>query len=264
MKFFVRHGLWCILAVVTLQASSVLGQIDVGIKCDASRYIIGERIVMEIQIRNSTDEPLVFNDVYHNAELELSIIQGRQLDGIPIRKKLKKEFVIMTDDTITKHIELNPLCSFQKQGCYQVRVSIYYGGRVYTSSPFAFDVIDGIELTSRRRMLKNHPNVTLTYSLRYIGRDSRETAFMVIQDKERGELYGTFRLGPLVRVYRPALTFDGDGNLVCVHQSGYNRFSRSVISVNENGAEFLRQTQHLSNGDLKRARKKIKEAKLRG
>lgn len=264
MGMFRRFSVAALVLLSVFSASMARAQLEVGIKCDANKYIMGEKIVMKMMIRNSTDEPLVFNDVYHNATLELGIIFGRQLDGIPVRKKLKHDFVVMSGDTITEYISMNELYKFQCQGCYQVSITVHYNGRTYTSAPFGFDVVDGIEILSRKKLLKNHPDIVLTYSLRYLDRNSRETAFIVITDKEHQVLYGTFRLGPILRVHKPVLSFNDDGKLVCVHQSGANRFTRSVISVSANSAKFERQTQHRANGDLIRARKKLKEAKLRG
>jgi len=235
--------------MLMLLSLSAMGQVSVGIKCDNTKYIEGEAIVARITVRNDTGVPLVFNNKYHNAEIQVCVSCSRDVNCLPIAKNINQDFVIMPDDTATEVVSLKALTGLHKPGVYQVKGRVVYNGKTYTSQGFGFDVVRGIELVSRKRVLRDYPDVVLTYSLRYLGRESREYAFLVITDEERGIMYGTFNLGRILRVYPPVLKFDSDDRMECIHQSGHNRYTRSVISVDQSGAKFEKQTHHKPNGE---------------
>jgi len=225
-----------------------VGQINVGIKCDNIKYIEGERIVAKVVVQNETEAPLVFNKVYNNAELQICVTSGSHIDCIPAVKNLNRDFVIMPGDTANEFIALGSLVDLHRSGAYQVNGRILYNGKMFTSKSFGFDVVKGIELASRKRVLRDYPNVVLAYSLRYLGRESREYAFMVICDVDNGDVYGAFNLGPILRVFPPSLKFDDNSDIVIVHQSGQKRYTRTIITVNREGAKVIKQSHHRPDG----------------
>ena len=247
--FRVRAGVVGGLFALLLCVSPAVGQISVGIKMDHRLVMEGEPTVVTISVQNESETPLVFNKVYHNAELQVSLRRGRSAEE-PVYRSLQRDFVIMPDDQWDNLLELTSLKDLRRPGSYQICAQVLYNGLVFTSRPHAFDVVHGIEMTSVKRHLRGYENIRLTYSLRYCARDGAEYAFLVVKDTVRNLLYGTFRLGTLVRVGEPAMKFDAKGRLVVVHQSGRNRFTRSVIATHRNGASFEAQTHHLPDGTL--------------
>jgi hypothetical protein len=228
---------------------SALGQVSVGVKCNNTKYIEGEDIIAQIRVRNNTGVPLVFNEKYHNAEIKVCVGCSHDVNCIPIEKDINHDFVILPDDTVTELVSLKSLIGLHKPGVYQIKGRVVYNGKTFTSRGFGFDIVKGIELVSRKRVLRDYPDVVLTYSLRYLGRESREYAFLVITDEDRGIIYGTFNLGRILRVYPPVLKFDNNDRIECIHQSGHKRYTRSVISVNRDGAKFEKQTNHKPSGE---------------
>ena len=245
--FRVRAGVVGGLFALLLCVSPAVGQIRVGIKMDHRVVMEGEPTVVTISVQNDSETPLVFNKVYHNAELQVSLRHGRSA-GEPVYKSLARDFVIMPDDRGDNLVELTSLKDMRLPGSYSVWAQVLYNGRVFASRPYGFDVVHGIELITVQRHLRGYESIRLTYSLRYFARDGAEYAFLVVKDSVRNILYGTFRLGALVRVGEPAMSFDAKGRLVVVHQSGRNRFTRSVIATDRNGARVEAQTHHLRNG----------------
>ncbi|MBT3193233.1 MAG: hypothetical protein HN341_11820 [Verrucomicrobia bacterium] len=236
-----------VILVVMLFALPGQAQVRIGLKVDHRIVMEGEPTVATIVIQNDSDAPLVFNEIYHNAELEVSIRRDRG-SREPTYEKLDRDFVIMPDDRTTELVELTSFGDIRDPGSYQIWAQVRHDGRIFASRPQGFDVVHGIEMDSRERQLRGYRNSRLTYSLRYCARDGAEYAFLVVRDVVRGVSYGTFQLGNLVRIGKPAMNFDDKGRLVVAHQSGRNRWTRSVIAVHRDGAAFEEQTHHLPDG----------------
>ena len=230
-----------------LPAMPTVAQISVGLKLENVSLMVNEPSSITIVIQNNSETPLVFNKTYNNAELQVCVL--RESSSVsPGYVTLNRDFVVMPDDSITELVELTSLTDIHAPGNYRVKVRVRYDGDLYEARPRAFDVVHGIELGSRTRSLSGYRDIQLTYSLRYCSRDRAEYAFLVVEDVDRGASYGTFKLGPSLRVNPPAMQFDDQGRFAVVHQSGRNRFTRSVIEVNRDGASFVEQTHHLPSG----------------
>ncbi len=192
---------------------------------------------------------MVMDKDYHNTELIIEITrrsEGTAAEGQ--RRPISRDTVIMPEQQALELVEITSLFDLRGKGGYQARAIIRYDGNLYLSQPVAFDIVRGIEILSARRGLPGYNEIELIYSLRYWKRRQGEQAFMVIEDVERGSNYGTFVLGPLVRVIQPAIQFDAQGRAVAVHQSGRDRLTRSVFSVDPNGAAMIDRTHHLPDG----------------
>ena len=253
-----KISLLLILFVGFVVTQTALCQISIGLKLDNIKYMRGERIPLQITIENHVGEPLVFNDVYHNAELRLSVSSDGSNSGIGKEKTLKRDIVILSDDTVSKVVDLKKILKLSDFGSYQVKASIIYGGRIYSSYPKGFDIVDGVEMISRRRLLPGYTNIILTYSVRYLGRESKEDAYLVITDKDEGIIYGAFYLGHIVRVSKPVLKFDSKGEVIVVHQSGLYTFTRSVIQVQRDESMFVDQTFYDLKGNQIKPKKSEK------
>lgn len=206
-----------------------------------------EPVLLTVVVVNEAEAPFVFNKIYNNAEMQVSVT--RTVSGAaPVFETVEREFVIMPGDRSTNLVELTSIHDIRSPGSYRVQARVKYEDRAYTSQALAFDVVRGIEIASKVRALSGYPRMRLTYSLRYCSREGSEYAFLVIEDTERAVSYGTFLLGPIVRVGAPAMQFDDKGRIVVAHQSGRNRFTRSILSTGPDGAMFESQTHHLPSG----------------
>lgn len=228
---------------MAVTAPSAMGQVLVGLDLEHRTIMESEPAVIKVVVQNDAATPLVFNEIYNNAELRLSIHRVRG-GGEPIYKMLKRNFVIMPGDRNIELVEMTSCWDIKMPATYQVRAQVRHEGQVYTSRPQAFDVVHGIELKRINRPLEGAPGSMLTYSLRYCTREGMEFVFVVVTDDERDMSYGTFKLGPIVRASAPAMRFDNQGRLLVAHQSGRYRFTRSVIVAHEDGAVFAEQTHH--------------------
>ena len=250
MRGFREKITWLFLFAVLFTVQSASAQILVGVKCGNIKYMVGVNIPLKITVINNTGEPLVFSKDYNNATLTLELEHDANASGIADKKQIKRDIVILTGDTMDTVLDVREMMSLINPGAYQVKASVDYSGKVYTSRAYGFDIVQGIELLSRKRMLPGYSDIVLTHRLKYLGREGKEDAFFIIKDDDRDIIYGTFNLGPIVRIVPPVMKFDGNGRVIVVHQSGHSRFTRSVIKVTVNGAKFEKQTYHRPNGDI--------------
>ncbi len=228
---------------------SVWSQIQVSITLDHPAFLTGEPFTGRVRIENRLSVPMVMDKDYHNTELIIELI--RRSEGTAVessRRLVSRDTVIMPDQQAVEIVEITSLFDIREKGGYQVRAIIRYDGNLYLSQPLAFDIVRGLEILSSRRGLAGYNGIELIYSLRYWKRRQGELAFMVIEDAGNGSVYGTFVLGPLLRIIRPAIHFDAQGRAIVVHQSGRDRLTRSVFTVDSHGAAMVDRTHHFPDG----------------
>lgn len=241
----------CVLlsGLAWLACADASAQIRLGITLEHRSYMVGEVCAAKIVIQNQINTPLVFADVYHNAELFVELVSDGSID-LPeaARRSVSRDLVIMPGGEATELVEISSLFDLKKPGGYRLRAMLRYEDSLFRSNPIAFDLVTGVEILSVKRSLSGYYDIELDYSLRYWRRSDSVHAFLVVRDSSSGSIYGTFFLGPILPVNAPAIRFDEKGRAVVVHQSGRNRYTRSVIDVDRNGASFVAQTQHLPDG----------------
>jgi len=240
-----------ILLLAVFAVKPLLAQIQVGVILEHRAYLTGEPFTVRIQIENLLSVPMVLDREYHNAELLVELVRSRS-GSVPEgeRRPVSRDVVIMPGQKVTELVEITSLFPLRQSGGYKVRAAIRYEGRLHLSRPVEFDLVRGVEMLLVKRGLPGYHETELAYSLRYWKRAGGEHAFFVIEDADSGVIYGTFFLGPVVRVNPPAIRFDERGRAVAVHQSGKDRFTRSVFEVDRNGASLTEQTHHLADGQV--------------
>lgn len=240
---------WVALLFSLAASGSSYAQIKMSITLDQQAYVVGEAFAARLLIENNLNTPMVFDEKYHNAELFVELVRdGAGTPPEADRRPVLRESVIMSGEKTLELIEITSLFDVRQSGGYQLRAVIRYEGKLLLSRPVGFDLVSGVEVLSVRHGLPGYFDVELEYSLRYWKRGGGEHAFFIIRDVNTDIIYGTFALGPIVRVNEPAIEFDRQGRVVVVHQSGRNRFTRSVLEADRNGAVLEEQTQHLADG----------------
>jgi hypothetical protein len=209
---------------------------------------VGESVTATIELQSQSSIPFVFGSEHHNAELFLEIAPIHAGTGVPDRRPVTRDIILMPRNTHRDVVEVSTIFDFLRPGNYRLNVLVRHEGMLFRSVFFAFDVVSGIELLSFRHVLPGYHDVEAVYSFRYATRDGREDAFMVIETPDGRSIYGTFALGPLLRLYQPIIRAREDGSIVAVHQSGNNRFTRSAFLVDRGGAQFVGQRHFRPDG----------------
>jgi hypothetical protein len=73
--------------------------------------------------------------------------------------------------------------------------------------------------------------------------------FLTIVESASGMSYGVFDLGLLVRVSAPTVMVEGSDRVKVNHQSGPDRYTKTVFESRLDSVRFIDQTYHLANGD---------------
>jgi hypothetical protein len=209
---------------------AAFGQVRLGITVPRRSFVVGEPIAATVVLQSQSVIPLVFGNEHHNAELFLEIVSSSTGRGQPLRKRVSRDLVLMPRESFRDVVEVTSIFDFLAGGNYRLSVVVVHEGMSYRSPIFVFDVVPGIEMQSLRQMLPGYRDIEVVYSFRYATREGREDAYMVIESSDGRSLFGTFTLGPLLRLYRPMIRSRADGSVVVVHQSGRNRFTRSIFS----------------------------------
>ncbi|HAS82856.1 MAG TPA: hypothetical protein DCS43_09355 [Verrucomicrobia bacterium] len=248
MRLSVRE-IGVVLLVSVAFVTPAAAQFRMGVSLEHSAYMRGEPFAARVVIENHLSVPLVFGDEYSNAELIVEVVRDRSTGPADTnRRPVRRDTVIMPGEKAIELVEITSLFELRETGGYQVRAVIRYEGELILSHAIGFDIVNGIEMASVRRTFPGYSDIDLDYSLRYFKRGKSEFAFVVIRDVATDAIFGTFQLGPAVRVNDPAMQVDREGRLIVVHQSGRARFTRSVLEVYRDGAKLTAQTHHLANG----------------
>ncbi|MFU8779799.1 MAG: hypothetical protein ACNA71_02085 [Kiritimatiellia bacterium] len=228
--------------------AGAFGQVRLDIAVPRRSYVVGEPITATLALQSQSTMPLVFGGEHHNAALFLEIRSSHTGRGAPDRRTVSRDFVLMPRSTYRDVVEVTSIFDFLAGGNYRMSVVVVHAGISYRSPLVVFDVVPGIEMQSFRQMLPGYDDIEVVYSFRYATRAGREDAFMVIESSDGRTFFGTFALGPLLRLYQPMVRARSDGSIVAVHQSGRNRFTRSIFAADRSGAEFVEQRHFRPDG----------------
>ncbi len=127
-------------------------------------------------------------------------------------------------------MDLLGLYDLRGTGPYTVRARLDWKNKSYISSTRYLDIVPGLELN---RLITDGPGgVSLRcFSLRSLYRERRTHLFVRIEDKDNGICYGLYDLGKLLRVGKPEIGLNGDGNVEIRHQSAPEQFTRTTLSL---------------------------------
>jgi hypothetical protein len=238
-------GLWLALS------TALKAQLGIDVKIENRAVLEFETVLATITLRNDAETPLVIGERDFNATFE--IVLGRQVQrteesGQTTKRAITRGIVILPGKGRTELVDISSLFDLREMGGYRLSVQVVHEGRSYVSREQIFDVVPGIELQSVTHPMPGYRSTKLTYSLRYWTRRSTEHLFMVIKDTSNRLSYGTFDLGCIIRFMPPKMSYERTGTLTVVHQSGRERYTRSVFKVSGEGVQFAEQTNHLPNG----------------
>jgi hypothetical protein len=105
-----------------------------------------------------------------------------------------------------------------------------------------------MELTRLKRYLPGYEDVERIYSVRYLARGDSEVAFLCVDEVPSGLNYGVFRLGNIIRLFKPTLEMDSRGRVTVTHQSRPYCFTRTNFLSSRHQVYCVDQSYHLPDG----------------
>jgi hypothetical protein len=222
------------------------------LKLEHTSLLQFESVNAFVTIHNDSDETVFMgtNEADGNARIQFVIEKGK--DDIAHRinqRPIITSFKIKPGETWETVRDISTWYNLRAMGRYMVKAIVYVNGRGWESNTEMIDVVGGLEIASTSKSLSGYDDMPLTYALRYWSRDGGEFLFLRVDDEKTGTNIGVVQLGRLIRVSKPVLDVDRNGNVIVCHQCGPDCYMWSSFKSTRNGLVFVDQTYHLPNGD---------------
>jgi len=236
--------------------SAAAGEVDVGLELEYDGYLQCEPVMVFLKLHNDTAAPLV-----------IAPDPGAGADTAAVTFEVKRYTRNRTVDIkpsgaapVVKRVTVHPngdqeiladismFYGLATLGRYSVTARVEWFGRRYQSPVRSFEVVRGIDVAHAARTVPEYPDRLREYDLRYWTRRGAEYLFLTVSEEDGKINCGVFPLGRIVRMGKPVLRVDRDGNVVVVHQSGRNCLTRSAFTSTREGVRFVDQTYHLPDG----------------
>ena len=220
----------CVTILLLAGVGAARAQIDFRCRLINSKVLQYESIPVEVIIANNTGRLLALggdgSDVRLFFDIETTPGALVMPTGVPL---LTNRVVIKPADTARLVVDLLPSYAIPGTGPCSITGRLEWRDLVFVSAKMYVDIVPGLEIARLAAGIPELPQSTRTYSLRTLNRDRGERVFLRITD-EAGRSYGVLDLGRIVRVYKPVMHVDEEGNLQIVHQNGPGSYVRHVIT----------------------------------
>jgi len=242
----------CALALFLIPLSSV-ADILIKLEIEHLSLVEGEPVNILVTFYNEGERDVIIDSENGgNADFYFDIQRINGSSGRRISKKtLVERMKLKPDEQYSVLVDAGDYYDLLGEGRYIIAGVISVDGKQYRSERKVIEVVSGIELVRQNRtVMRNGIDHVRSYSLRYWAREKKEWLFLVVEDDEGEASFGAFLLGPVIRYFKPELKTDREGNIVTYHQSGPNRFTRTVFQSTPYEITFLDQNYFDEEGNL--------------
>ncbi len=224
-----RWPKWLVLLLVFPFAAGA--QVDIRCRLAHTTVILYESIPMDVTIVNNTGQPLTFGVPEANAALMFDIERSPGALMMPTGASVWTGAVTVAPmGTLKQTVDLLPAYPILNTGPYSITARLEWSDRAFISSRMFLDVVPGFEVARETASVPGMGRAIRTYTLRTLNRDKTERLFLRIDDDDEGRCYGVFDLGRVVRMYKPNMEVDEEGDVHALHQAGPSFFVRHVFT----------------------------------
>jgi hypothetical protein len=246
----IHGGLFMLLALLWGPLGAD-GELRVKLRLEYTSYLQFEPVNAYVTIENDSDYELVMGKNEKDGNSRIEFLVERDKDRVAPRtekRAIVTNFKIKRAETYEVLRDVTTWYDMTTMGRYTIRAVVYLNGQPLMSSPAIVDIVSGIEVASKTRAVPGYEDLVRTYSLRYWSRGGVEYLFLSVDEESTKLNYGIIELGPVVRVSKPVVDVDKNGNVIVVHQSSRDRYTRTVFKSTRSGVEFVDQKYLLENG----------------
>ncbi|HBA82982.1 MAG TPA: hypothetical protein DCZ95_02705 [Verrucomicrobia bacterium] len=224
---------FCAAVLFFLGTLASFGQIDVRCLLENEETLVYEPVRLTFQIINNTGADLVFQGTNANAVLDFEVVlsPGEQQVRRTRETLFPQGLTIPSRKTVVRMIDLLGSYDLRKEGPYRIKTRVTWNGTEYLSPKVLLDITPGSEIDRFAAGVPGGGGLR-TCTLRIQRRERTEHLFLRIDDEEQGQCLGVYDLGQLVRLYKPRMQMDAEGNIHVLHQSGPWRYTHSVFGPN--------------------------------
>ncbi len=225
-SFFKFAATLCVFAGCLINA---LGQVDIQMQVGPRRALLHESVFADLRIANNTSRQIILGGEQANADIEFDVsdMNGRSVRLRPNRSVINRTVVI--DPFTTKSLQVDLVVAYQivEARPYKVRCVIRLGEGRFSSNQAYFDVNPGSRIASQKI---GHNGRTRVYNLIYLYRENHGELFLRVESEDGSICYGVYNFGNYIRIQDAEMSFDNQGRVHLLYQSGPRRFSHYVLN----------------------------------
>ena len=220
-------------------------EISVDLKLDAYDFVCGERVRGVIDVANSSPDKVSVG--YSNSRDSLFVEVFRASDRSQLTKVSKGAFVaqfrIESGEGQKLETLLNDHYALKETSRYLAKPVLVHNGVRYEGQPRAFDIVDGVRVTSALQMFANRKDLQREFELVYWSKNHGEHLYLKAQDTGAStKRWQTRDLGPILRIDKPSISILPSGEIIVLHRLNQDQFVRSEFWSLPNAFEFRSRT----------------------
>ena len=234
-------GVVCLLALAVTSFGATTSEITVDLKLSGSDFVVGERVRGIVDVANSSPDKISVG--YQNSKDRLFIEVFRYGTMEQLARADKSPFVasfsVKTGEGQKLETFLGDHYVLQESNRFLARAVLVHAGVRYEGQYRAFDVVDGVRLTSAMQMFATRQGLQREFEVVYWNRGGSEHAFLKAKDVgPRGRRWETRDLGPLLRMDKPTVSILPTGEVIVLHRLNQDQFARSEFWSLPDDMEF--------------------------
>ena len=243
-----RTTAWLLLFLV-LTPLCPAAPVGMGLRMAHVQFLKFEPTIAYLQIENRLTDEIAFGREPGQSRIEIEIQQlsGRKAKHIR-SEPIFPPFVLNGGERRTLRVDLSRWYDLSATGRYVARAMVERKGKRFICQAASFDVVRGMELTRLQRHLSGYDDLERIYSVRYLARGAAEVVFLCVDEIPSGLNYGVFRLGNIIRLFRPTIEMNTRGRVTVTHQSRPYGYTRTVFLSSRHKVYRVDQSYHLPDG----------------
>lgn len=230
MKKMVMKSLWSLVCLFWA-ASAVAQQLDVKLTLAYTAFVVGEPVVVQIDLLNATRDLIDVGGPGATSSLFVEITKGGQYNDVrPFREDpVVPAFQMKPGQTFQHKLALDAWFSLEEEGKYIVQVVVAHRGMRYESAKKSFDVVPGMPIGGGVQMFVRREHLRRQFKLVYWHRNREDRLFLRIEDEPDARIWDSIDLGMLMRGTPPKLDISPEGEVTVIHRATQDAFLRTVI-----------------------------------
>ena len=226
MKVGVRDLQVLVWLLFILCGSAVYGQVDVYCTPAYDRFLLYEPFNVRVVIDNRTSREIRVGSG-GDAELNFSVKEVGGPHVTKFREEPLPSFLVAAHERTELQINLLRYYDLREVGSYCVRGRLDWMGRSFYSTVSYADVLKGTRID---QLVAEYPPTGQfrTFTLEGIYRNRMGWLFLRVDDE--AVCYGVVLMGSVLKLYRPEMMADEEGDVHVLFHSGPNTFERVEVS----------------------------------
>lgn len=207
-------------------------QVDVKLTLANSAFVMGEQVVVQVELQNATRDLIDFGtgDTKSALFAEISKGGGQHNDIQPFRSDpLVPAFQLQPGQSIKHIVSLDKWFPLEEEGRYIVHVVVAHRGMRYGSAKKSFDVVPGISVGGGMQMFVSKENLKRQFKLVYWHRNQHDRLFLRIEDEPGPRVWDSIDLGAMMRGSPPKLDISPEGEVTVIQRATQDAFLRTVL-----------------------------------